>query len=299
MNSTISASMPFTGPVTDGFYDTRLREVESLMLDLVSDPGSPISELPATVQATKRHISSGGHRVRARLGLDAGIRLGLLQSDAVVLGAAVELLHNASLVHDDLQDGAILRRGAPTICAAFGSNVAVLTGDLLLSAAYAAIARFSRSAAVPEMIRLVHRRTAQVIQAQCCDLSARNQPVTELARYESIVAGKSGALLSLPLELVLLGAGVRDSLGLAQEAAESFGVGYQIIDDLEDAETDGPLSLNILNVLKPGHTPAEAICLAREIGSRHLNFAAAAAGRLPQGAGELLSKMARALSARL
>ena len=237
--------------------------------------------------------------MRAGLGLDAGIRLGLSNCDSVVVGATAELLHNASLVHDDLHDGAVLRRGTPTVFAAFGADVAVLTGDLLLSSAYAAIARFSQPTMVGEMIRLIHRRTAQVIHGQCGDLSARKRPVTELARYEAIVARKSGALLSLPLELALLGAGVRDSFGLAQEAAESFGIGYQIIDDLEDAGIDGPLSLNILNVLKTGNTPAEAVRLAREIGSRHLHFAVASASRLPNGSGELLGKLARVMSERL
>jgi hypothetical protein len=187
----------------------------------------------------------------------------------------------------------------PTVFAACGADVAVLTGDLLLSSAYAAIASFSRPAIVAEMIRLIHRRTAQVIYGQCGDLSARKRPVTELARYEAIVARKSGALLSLPLELALLGAGVRDCFGLAQEAAESFGIGYQIIDDLEDAGSDGPLSLNILNVLKTGNTPAEAVRLAREIGSRHLHSAVAAASGLPNGSGELLGKLARVMNERL
>ena len=280
-------------------FSVHLAAIERLMVTLLSDTPPSALEPLDSVQAALKHLASGGHRVRAGLGLDAGIRLGLLNDDAVVVGASVELLHNASLVHDDLQDGAILRRGSPTVFAALGADGAVLTGDLLLSAAYAAIAQFSRPAMVAEMIRLMHRRTAQVINGQCGDLSARKRAVTELARYEAIVASKSGALLSLPLELALVGAGARDYLGLAQEAAESFGIGYQIIDDLEDAGNDGPNSLNILNVMKAGHTPAEAVRLAREIGSRHLEFAVAAAERLPDGSGNLLAKLARVMSARL
>jgi geranylgeranyl pyrophosphate synthase len=293
----MSAPTHFAGSVADFSTKEHFLEIERLMAEAVSDPASPLDS--GVVQAALEHLSSGGNRVRAKLGLDAGMRVGLSEGDSVVLGAAVELLHNASLVHDDLQDAAMLRRGAPTIFASRGPDVAILAGDLLLSASYAAIAQFSRSAVIAEMVRLIHRRVARVIQGQCCDLSARNRPVTELGHYEAIVAGKSGALLSLPLELALLGAGVRDSLGLAQEAAESFGIGYQIIDDLQDVEIDGPLSLNILNVLQTGRSPEEAARLAREIASRHLKFSSESSARLPLGAGELLGKLAQMLHERL
>jgi geranylgeranyl pyrophosphate synthase len=293
----MSVPTHLAGSVADLSTKAHCSEIECLMAEVVADPSSPLDS--SVAQAALAHLSSGGNRVRARLGLEAGMRVGLSKSDSVVLGAAVELLHNASLVHDDLQDAAMLRRGVPTIFAARGPDVAVLTGDLLLSASYAAIAQFSRSAVIGEMLRLFHRRVARVIQGQCCDLSARNRPVTELAQYEAIVAGKSGALLSLPLELALLGAGVRDTLGLAQEAAESFGIGYQIIDDLQDVGIDGPLSLNILNVLQAGRTLEEATCLATEIASRHLKFSSEAAARLPLGAGELLGKFAQVLHERL
>lgn len=237
--------------------------------------------------------------MRARLGFEAAMRLDLSRNDAIAIGAAAELLHNASLVHDDLQDEGMIRRGLPTVFAAFGADVAVLSGDLLLSSAYSAIAQFSRPSLIAEMIRLVHRRTAQVIRGQCGDLSARTQAVTDITRYEEIVTGKSGALLSLPLELALLGAGFRDALSLAQEAAESFGIGYQIVDDLDDAASDGPFTLNLLNVLSAEHSKGEANRLAREIGTKHLQFAISAANRLPRGSGELLGKLARALSERL
>lgn len=287
------------GLVADSLFPAPVAEIESLMHKSISAETAAESDLHDTARATRGHLASGGHRVRAALGLDAGLRLGLSRHDALVIGATAELLHNASLVHDDLQDGAMFRRGAPTVFAAFGPEVAVLSGDLLLSSAYAAIAQFSRPVMVAEMVRLVHRRIARVIRGQCGDLSARNRPVTDLAHYEAIVAGKSGALLGLPLELALLGAGFCDSLGPAREAAESFGIGYQIIDDLEDAVADGPLALNILTVLGVGNTAAEADRLAREAGSRHLRFAAAAAQRLPRGSGELLGKLTRTLSERL
>jgi len=280
-------------------FEPELCDLERFMIAELSDAESSSTHSSSAVQASLRHLASGGHRVRARLGFEAAMRLDLSRNDAIAIGAAAELLHNASLVHDDLQDEGMIRRGLPTVFAAFGADVAVLSGDLLLSSAYSAIAQFSRPSLIAEMIRLVHRRTAQVIRGQCGDLSARTQAVTDITRYEEIVTGKSGALLSLPLELALLGAGFRDALSLAQEAAESFGIGYQIVDDLDDAASDGPFTLNLLNVLSAEHSKGEANRLAREIGTKHLQFAISAANRLPRGSGELLGKLARALSERL
>ncbi len=295
----MSSSTRPAGLIEISAFEPRLAELERFMIAEVSDDGRSSTHLSPVVQACLNHLSSGGHRVRARLGFEAAIQLGLSANDSIVIGAAAELLHNASLIHDDLHDAAAIRRGQPTVFAAYGPDVAILSGDLLLSSAYSALARFSLPSSVPEMIRLLHQRTAQVIRGQCGDLSARTQPVTDSTRYEQIVAGKSGALLSLPLELALLGAGFRDALSLAQEAAESFGIGYQILDDLEDATRDGPLALNLLNVLAVEHTRVDANRIAREIGAKHLRFAISASNRLPRGSGELLQQLARALSERL
>ena len=288
--------MSLAGLVETPSFKPELADLERFMIAELSEAERSLTHYSSAVQATLMHFASGGHRVRARLGFEAAERLGLSRNDSIAIGATAELLHNASLIHDDLQDGGMIRRGLPTVFAAFGANVAILSGDLLLSSAYSAIAQFSRPSLIAEMIRLVHRRTAQVIRGQCGDLLARTQPVTDITRYEEIVAGKSGALLSLPLELALMGAGFQEALGLAQEAAESFGIGYQIVDDLGDAASDGPFTLNLLNVLTAGHSDHEANRLAREIGRKHLDFAISAANRLPRGSGDLLGKLARALS---
>ena len=81
------------------------------MLDLMTPANAP-SVIPQATTATtataadvgRYHLKSGGQRMRARLALHASVALGLSQADAVSIAAAVELLHNASLIHDDLQD---------------------------------------------------------------------------------------------------------------------------------------------------------------------------------------------------
>ncbi len=299
-------AQPLTSPdLSSVVTDDLLNEVERVMRQLVTR-GEPSGGemLSDSARAAVGHLAAGGQRVRSRLALGAGVALGLASADSIALAATVELLHNASLVHDDLQDRENIRRGNPTVWAVFGDEVAICTGDLLLSAAYGALAAVSDSRLLPELIALVHARTALVVRGQCAEFSAKGQQVTDMAVYEKIAVGKSGALLSLPLELALAAAGRKEWMGEARRAAEAFGIGYQIMDDMEDVDSDavgddGPRAVNALLVLRAAGHGLNAEAVAREIGLRHLRTAVASADRLPNGAGAFLRCLALALCQRL
>jgi geranylgeranyl diphosphate synthase type II len=255
---------------------------------------------PATLRAARYHLEAGGQRVRARLALHACEALGVVGDQAVRLAACVELLHNASLVHDDLQDKGKLRRGLPTVCAAFGPDVALCTGDLLLSAAYGALADLPDPTHLPALLRCVHARTAQVIQGQCSELATKDYALAEVSRYEEIVVGKSGVLLSLPLELAFLAARQEQWLPRIRAAAHAFGIGYQMVDDLEDVQGDAAQhSLNIVLLLAAGRPPELAADQARQMARGHLEAAIEHAGALPNKAGALLAEFAFALVKRV
>ncbi len=301
----MNTSIPFACGAPPEASEALLGEAEELMLRLVrGEESEGVEFVPATVTAATSHLASGGHRVRARLALHAGSALGLSSHDAVAVAATAELLHNASLVHDDLQDRGELRRGTQTVWAADGDEVAVCTGDLLLSAAYGALAGVRDSRLLPELIALVHARTAMVIRGQCAELSARGKQIDDMAVYEEIVIGKSGALLSLPLEMAFAAAGKKAWMGEARRAAEAFGISYQIVDDMEDVESDaggdaGPRAVNALLVLKAAGYGPNAHAEARKIGLRHLRAAVESADRLPNGAGAYLRELTLALGRRL
>jgi geranylgeranyl pyrophosphate synthase len=157
---------------------------------------------------------------------------------------------------------------------------------------------------LPDLIALVHARTALVVRGQCAEFSAKGQRVTDMAVYEKIAVGKSGALLSLPLELALAAAGKKEWMGEARRAAEAFGIGYQIVDDMDDVESDAagddePRAVNALLVLRAAGHGVNARAMAREIGLRHLRTAVALADRLPNEAGAPLRCLALELCQRL
>jgi geranylgeranyl pyrophosphate synthase len=281
--------------------DITQQAVERLMLDLVKVATRPEEQaVPATIKAAQYHLEAGGQRVRAKLALHACRCLGIKTEDAVRIAAAVELLHNASLVHDDLQDDEKLRRGLPTVWAAYGKDVAICTGDILLSAAYGALAEVSDPKLIPLLLRRVHERTAMVIQGQCSELSAKDCAITSLSQYESIVIGKSGALLSLPIELAFIAAGRENWTKRIQEAAHTFGVGYQMVDDLEDVKIDTEKhNMNIVLVLKTSGDGQHAQKLAIKFAQNYLDRAIRLAESLPDDSGSLLSEFALVLGKRL
>lgn len=280
--------------------DISLPEVERQMLALTGPTDLSEADTSATLKAAHYHLSGGGQRVRAHLALHACRALGVKASDAILLAAAAELLHNASLVHDDLHDHETTRRGQPTIWRAFGKDVAICAGDLLLSAAYGALAKFSDTALLPALLERIHRRTLAVINGQCSELSAKDKVVDTVEAYQAIVIGKSGALLSLPLELAFIAARLPEACVPSREAALAFGLGYQMLDDLEDlAEDTERQTLNIVLVLRASGAGTAATAQAIALAQGHLNQAVELAQKLPHGAGDLLAERALALGKRL
>ena len=270
---------------------SRLIQVEQRMRLLV------LHDTGDAGDAAVHHLSAGGSRVRARLALHACGALGVADEQAVAVAAACELLHNASLVHDDLQDRDTQRRGHDTVWRKHGDAAAICVGDLLLSAAYGALA--PTGAAIGELISRMHKRVGTVIRGQCDDLALQGGTLTSLETYERVARGKSGPLLILPLELALVLAGRLDAINTAVEAGSLFAVGYQAADDLDDVERDAlNEELNVVAVLAAcgEQRPHEA---ARALAINRFEQCLAAAARMPQNSGELLASQARRRAAML
>jgi geranylgeranyl pyrophosphate synthase len=281
--------------------DTLLQRVEEHILELIrSIPPTDLYILSDLKQATVYHITSGGQRIRARLALQAAINLGLPPADATIIATSVELVHNASLIHDDLQDRDRIRRGQSSVWVAFGDNIAICSGDLLLSMAYQILSQFSQFKLIPNLINLVHGSIAQAIAGQCADLQTQNHPVDSIHIFEKIVVGKSGAFLSLPLELALVATDNSQALSIANQASQSLALGYQIVDDLDDIESDlqkdGRLpSLNICLVLQTLGHKDDFRSLAKKLAIKHLEKAQDLAQQLPKGSGDFTRELAQYL----
>jgi len=254
-------------------------------------------ELGANTQlneALHHHFNAGGGRVRMSLALDAGRRLGLPNSDRHHLALATELLHNASLIHDDLQDQDPVRRGQPAVWSAYGSDVAILAGDYLLATAFGQLAHCKRQS--PTLIQHFQKRSADLIFGQALDLSFSEASENfSLDTYRQIVSAKSGALLAMPLELALIASGHTQAVASARGAGEAFAIAYQISDDLSDIEADARHDcFNIIHALlqSEGNDSLHAAITEGQIQCQH---AIDKARTLPKHCGELMVEKAQQL----
>jgi geranylgeranyl diphosphate synthase, type I len=148
---------------------------------------------------------------------------------------AVELVHNFSLIHDDIQDNSTMRRGRPTVWFKWGVAQAINAGDLLFTLAYISLNREKVSLdsdAVVESVNVLSRGCARLTRGQFLDLDFEKRGLVSLDAYFQMIDGKTAALLSVCTELGAISAGVEASRRiLFQEFGYNLGMAFQIIDD--------------------------------------------------------------------
>ncbi|MBX2801579.1 MAG: polyprenyl synthetase family protein [Myxococcales bacterium] len=187
-----------------------------------------------------QHLSTGGKRLRARLALAAAAALGIPRQSLVPWAAAVEVLHNATLAHDDIQDGDWLRRDEPTLWVRHGLGQAINAGDLMLMLPTIAVADLDVDDATRwALAHALAVRSAATVRGQSQEMALLEDEALGWSTYIEAVDGKTGQLLALPVEGAALVAGrsVAQSRALA-DAFRTLGVLFQLRDDLLDLYAD-------------------------------------------------------------
>ena len=218
-------------PLTGLSGEQGLDEVEALMVNLAI--GARLDRLGSMVQ---EHLDSGGRRLRARTALAAAEALGLDRDAIVPWAAACELVHNATLVHDDLQDGDELRRGRPALWARYGAPQAINAGDLLLMLPFRALGRLDVDDGLRwRLSRAIAARSEKAVRGQSLEMNLVRQRRLDWVSWLAAAEGKSGALLALPVEgaAILAGLGAASVAPLA-DAFAALGALYQVHDDMKD-----------------------------------------------------------------
>ncbi len=200
------------------------------------------TQQPESIHKAMRHsVFAGGKRLRPILCMEAARMVaGSLPAGIDELGAALEMLHTYSLIHDDLPalDNDDLRRGRPTCHKVFGEAIAILAGDALQTQAYEVRARLKCPAeARVRIIEEIARGTGTVdgmIGGQVVDLEAEHtQPTPEMLEY--IHRSKTAALITASLVSGGLYAGAKDSqVAKLRAFGLAIGLAFQIVDDVLD-----------------------------------------------------------------
>jgi geranylgeranyl diphosphate synthase, type II len=213
------------------------------LTDVALDRLIPLeTEHPVSIHKAMRHsVFAGGKRLRPVLSMEAGRMVaGSLPKAIEELGAALEMLHTYSLIHDDLPalDNDDLRRGRPTCHKVFGEAIAILSGDALQTQAYEVLSRLNcPPEARVKIIEEIARGTGTVngmIGGQVVDLEAEHtKPTAEMLEY--IHRSKTAALITASLVSGGLYAGAKDG-EVAHLRAFGMGIGlaFQIVDDVLD-----------------------------------------------------------------
>jgi octaprenyl-diphosphate synthase len=202
-----------------------LAEVNALILDRLQSEVALIPELA-------RHlIAAGGKRVRPMLTLLAARMCGHAGQRHVGLATAVEFIHTATLLHDDVVDESDLRRGRGTANAIWGNKAPVLVGDFLFSRAFQLMVADGSL----RTLEILANASAIIAEGEVAQLVTANDTATSEAAYLHVIAAKTAALFRAACEI---GAVVAERPSAEEEAlaafGENLGVAFQLVDDALD-----------------------------------------------------------------
>jgi geranylgeranyl pyrophosphate synthase len=202
-----------------------LARVEQRLGELAAGHG------PVLAEHAGETIAAGGKRLRPLLVLLAAGPAAAIESDLVAAAAAVELVHSATLVHDDILDAAQLRRGLPTVWAHGGRGLAIATGDLLFSRAFSELAATGSLAAV----RALSRAGSALAEGELLQREDAWNAEVAVMRYLYRCELKTARLFEAACELGALAA---SAPGAAVSSLAAFGRGiglaFQLLDDVLD-----------------------------------------------------------------
>lgn len=208
-------------------------------------------ESHADLRAALDHLmAAGGKRVRPTLSLLVGNMLGAPVEKTVTLGAAVELLHTATLVHDDLIDGALLRRGMATLNARWSPPATVLTGDFL----FARAAKLAAETDHLPLMKLFSETLAVIVNGELTQMFISRGLINRDNYYKRIYA-KTASLFEMTARAAAMVSPVDDSvIETMRDFGYQIGMAFQIVDDILDFNGDEnavgkPLGSDLLNGL--------------------------------------------------
>lgn len=197
------------------------------------------TEHPETLYAPARYILEGkGKRIRPFFTLLAAEAVSGSAEEALDVALAVEILHNFTLMHDDIMDEAELRHGRPTVHKRWNTNAAILSGDMMIAYAYELALR-SKTQRHRELIHILNHANITICEGQALDMELEKKKNATIDDYLDMIAKKTGRLISAALEAGgVAGNGTGEQLRALVTFGEKIGRAFQIRDDFLDIMAD-------------------------------------------------------------
>jgi geranylgeranyl pyrophosphate synthase len=214
-----STTVNFFPPVQD-----RIQKVENQMREISTD------HHPELRAALEHLLSSGGKRIRPVVALLTGDILGADPEKITTLAAAIELLHTATLVHDDLIDGSYLRRGIPTLNASWSPAATVLTGDYI----FACAARLAANTGSVSVMQEFSDTLAMIVNGEIKQMFTKPSGDYRNEYLDRIHAKTASMFVLATSAAALLSPKCEQSIDAARRYGYGIGMAFQIIDDVLD-----------------------------------------------------------------
>jgi geranylgeranyl pyrophosphate synthase len=205
---------------------------------------------PDLRSALEHILSAGGKRIRPTLGLLVGNMLGAPEEKLITLGASVELLHTATLVHDDLIDGALLRRGIPTLNARWSPAATVLTGDFL----FARAAKLAAETDYLPLMKLFADTLAIIVNGELTQMFSARGMINRDNYYQRIYAKTASLFEMAALAAAMVSTEDEETRAAMKVFGYEVGMAFQIVDDIldftgEQSAVGKPIGSDLLNGL--------------------------------------------------
>ncbi len=234
-------------------FDLLRDDLVAIEQELGRDAASSVSTITEIAEYLR---GGGGKRIRPSLLLLSSHMLGYSGHGAIRLGAVVEMVHTATLVHDDIIDGADMRRGRPSANTTWGNEKCVLAGDWLYMQAFK-VALEEKSLRV---LDLLIGLTQQMVEGELLQIQKLGKAVSE-AEYYDLIFRKTACLFAISMRLgaVLAGASEQVEAGLAAYG-RAVGLAFQIVDDVLDlTATEEVLGKPVASDLREGKATLSVI----------------------------------------
>lgn len=184
-------------------------------------------------------LDAGGKRIRPMLALAACEALGGEPADALNQAIGIEMFHNFTLLHDDVMDGADMRRGRPTVHVKWDERTAILSGDAMLTMSSAIMGHGCDSEQFREVMRLSQRTAMEVYEGQQYDMDFESRKDVSVDDYLNMIRLKTAVLLGCACALgVIMAGGTRNDADAMYAYGERLGLAFQLRDDYLDTFGD-------------------------------------------------------------
>jgi geranylgeranyl diphosphate synthase type I len=260
------------------------------LIDLYINDVLKINYPEPLYKAARHLLEAGGKRLRPSFVLESSVLVGGEPRRTIPLAAAVELLHNFTLIHDDIMDNDDLRRSVPTVHRLFGVPIAIASGDLLFAKVYEAVSDWVRqnnptSGKMAFLLDCLNSAAISICEGQVLDISFESSMEIKESDYYRMIEGKTAALFKASTEIggAAGGADARETAALGQYGL-SAGMAFQLFDDYLGATADekvlgkpvgsdlreGKMTLIVVHALDHASSQ-EREKLVRALGNQHVS----------------------------